>query len=765
MYATRGRRWNRTRVAIGTILLSTVFAGCKHDPNVQKQKYLESGKRYENEGKNREAVIQFSNALKVDHNFAAAHYELAKTYIQLGSMVAGYQELQRTVSLSPSNLQARLDLGNMLLAGGIPDRATEQANAVLAAQPNSADAYALLAHIAQRHGDASQALTLIQHAIALDPNRSAFHTSLGLLQASGPGGEKTGEGELRKAIALNPKDPSARLALAGMLAKGGDLPGATQQAQAAVQDAPQNLQARAVLASLYLQANDQAKAEQTLIQATADMPDKDQPANLLLSFYGRSKQMGRAEATFADLRGSHSKSVPIATEYARVLIVEDKYDQAAAVLKDLNKTNANNPEIERLNADLLLHQGKANDALALLQKAVNNAPDDARLRLLLAQTAANLGKNGVAETSLQEAARLDPRSLDAARGLATLANNRGDLTQLSQIAEKIIAAHPESAEGYLWRGTVEAKQKQTMQAQKDFETALAKDPNNEAANLDLGELRLQEKQLPEARAKLEEVLARDPNQVTALNLLVAADLQEKQPDKALERIQAQIAKSPNNVALYTDLSALQLQMRNFPAAQASAQHALGLNGSYEPAVQVYSQAEVATGNIEAAITVWQQWLKGHPDDPRATMLLGSLEEQKGDTTKAMDEYKRALQLDSSQAAAANNLAYLMVENGENSDVALSYAETARRILPNSPSTADTLAWVYYHKGTYSLARDLLEDASKAEPNNAAIHFHLGMTYSKLGNKPEALVQLKKAADLAPNTQVGKQAGDALSHLG
>jgi cellulose synthase operon protein C len=56
----------------------------------------------------------------------------------------------------------------------------------------------------------------------------------------------------------------------------------------------------------------------------------------------------------------------------------------------------------------------------------------------------------------------------------------------------------------------------------------------------------------------------------------------------------------------------------------------------------------------------------------------------------------------------------MLQNGENVDVALTLAQTARQRMPNSPSTADTLAWAYYYKGTYGFARDLLEDAIKAD---------------------------------------------------
>ncbi len=130
----------------------------------------------------------------------------------------------------------------------------------------------------------------------------------------------------------------------------------------------------------------------------------------------------------------------------------------------------------------------------------------------------------------------------------------------------------------------------------------------------------------------------------------------------------------------------------------------------------------------------------------------------------MESYKKALAIQPEQPVAANNLAYLMVDSGQNLDVALSLAQVARRGAPNSPSTADTLAWIYYQKGNYDSARDLLEDAAKAAPNDAAIHYHLGMTYAKLSKSAEAKTHLKKAADLAPNTQTAKDANKELALL-
>jgi hypothetical protein len=43
-----------------------MFTGCSRDPNVRKQKYLESGERYYEKGKYREAAIQYENAIQVD---------------------------------------------------------------------------------------------------------------------------------------------------------------------------------------------------------------------------------------------------------------------------------------------------------------------------------------------------------------------------------------------------------------------------------------------------------------------------------------------------------------------------------------------------------------------------------------------------------------------------------------------------------------------------------------------------------------------------
>lgn len=753
----------RIATILAASLLAGFTAGCHHDPNVQKQKYLESGKRYAKEGKYKEATIQFSNALRVDHNFADAHYQLALTYLRMGSAMPAYAELSRAVALRPDNLQARIDLGNLLLAGKQPDRAAEQANAVLAIKNDNADAYALLSSIAATKGDRATALEQIQHALSIDPNRSSFHTALGLIQGSDPTASASAEEQLRKAASLDATNVTARLALASLLERKGDLPGALEQQKAAVAAAPKDISARASLAQLYLRQGDKVNAEQILRQTAEELPDDSAAAQLLQSYYVQTGQLDRAETVYAELAQKHPKSVPIRLAYARILLGKKDVPKAKSVVADLMKTDGGDSDVAVLNGILLLNEGKTNDAFEALQKAAKNNPQSVPVKIWLGRAALVKGDMSVAQQSFTDASRLSPANLEAESGIAQVAMQKHDDGLLSQVADTVVSAHPEMAVGYVWRGMAEGAQ-QPDKAESDFKQAIRIDPKNPGSYLELAQLKLSQKHIPEAVPLLEQALAYDPNSSHALALLASVDLYQKQPQKALARVQQQIAKVPQNGPMYTQLAQLQMQTGDINGALASADKAMQLNPSDSGAVMMYTQAQLAHGDPQKAIDSWQQWIKDHPSDARANAIVGTLEQARGDNDKATGFYKKALQIEPDQPIAANNLAYIMLESGQNVDMALSYAQSAHRSMPDSASTADTLAWAYYYKGTYESARDLLEDALKTAPEDPSIHYHLGMTYAKLSDKDDATTHLKKAAALAPNSQTAKDAEKALQQL-
>src|ERR1700734_169711 len=103
------------RLFLVGFFVAALLTGCSRDPNVRKQKFLESGNRYFDKGKYREAAIQYSNAVQLDSGFAQAHFQLGQTYLKLGDSSRAFQELSRTVELDTENYRAHIDLANLLV--------------------------------------------------------------------------------------------------------------------------------------------------------------------------------------------------------------------------------------------------------------------------------------------------------------------------------------------------------------------------------------------------------------------------------------------------------------------------------------------------------------------------------------------------------------------------------------------------------------------------------------------------------------------------
>jgi tetratricopeptide (TPR) repeat protein len=115
--------------------------------------------------------------------------------------------------------------------------------------------------------------------------------------------------------------------------------------------------------------------------------------------------------------------------------------------------------------------------------------------------------------------------------------------------------------------------------------------------------------------------------------------------------------------------------------------------------------------------------------------------------KAKECYQKALKINPKFAPAANNLAYLYMEQGGNIDEALALAQTAKQQFPDDPHISDTLGWAYYKKNIFSRAIVYLKEANEKVVGNSLMRYHLGMAYYKNGDKEQAKRELRKALEL------------------
>ena len=72
---------------------------------------------------------------------AAAHYNLARAYFNVGQIAEGETELQRVLELQPQDTRARTDLGAAYLSQGQAKQAQEEFAKLVAQEPNNVDGH------------------------------------------------------------------------------------------------------------------------------------------------------------------------------------------------------------------------------------------------------------------------------------------------------------------------------------------------------------------------------------------------------------------------------------------------------------------------------------------------------------------------------------------------------------------------------------------------------------------------------------------------
>jgi tetratricopeptide (TPR) repeat protein len=348
--------------------------------------------------------------------------------------------------------------------------------------------------------------------------------------------------------------------------------------------------------------------------------------------------------------------------------------------------------------------------------------------------------------------------------LASIAAHKNDSAMLMQIGEQVIKIAPGMPNGYSIRAAGEIAHKDLKAAEADLMKVLQLAPNDAHGYMSLARFRLAQKNLPAAEKFYEEALQRNPAQVDALQGLAAIYFAEKRPERARARVDEQIAKVPKNASVYGLKGSLQLQARDAPGALASFKQAVELSGGKDlNLLLLLAQTQASLGSYDDALATFATAAKAFPNNARPLVLSAMLMEERGNWQGAQKQYETAL-AQSQDAIAANNLAYLLASHSGNLDVALSWAQKARQWMPENPTTADTLGWVYYQKGLNNMAIQLFQEAADKDVNHPAYYYHLGFAQRRAGEKLKAKASLTKALKLDPKYSLADEAHKALNEL-
>ena len=207
-----------------------------------------------------------------------------------------------------------------------------------------------------------------------------------------------------------------------------------------------------------------------------------------------------------------------------------------------------------------------------------------------------------------------------------------------------------------------------------------------------------------------------------------------------------------------------LTQKNTKKARSHFEKAIEIDPNLLAPYEILAKLSLKDKNFKEAISRYESILSKDPKYLAGYMTIGTIYDQQGDYKKAEEYYRKALDIKNDFGPAANNLAWIMAEKGENIDVALDYARTAKEQMPKNPSVMDTLGWIYYLNGSYLNAISELQDSVGLVPDNATINYHLGLAYYKNNDLDAASEYLNKALKLDPGFKGSDEARKVLKKI-
>jgi len=749
------------RVFVCLFLIPCLFTSCSRDPNVRKQKFLESGNRYRDKGKFREAAIQYANAIQVDSRFAEAHYQLGEAYLKLKDYNRAYAELSRTVDLAPDNYSAHLELANLLIGARQLKDAQTHLDILREKQPDSPDTHTAWANFYAAQGNLGAALQEMQKGIAADPSRSDSYLSLALLQLRAEQYDPA-EASFKKAAELGPKAMNVQLALGGFYQSRNRVAEAEQQFQHAIDLDPHDPAPRAAYVRLLMSEGKKTETEAFLRQTKKDFPDNSEGYRMLGDFYFADGDLDKATDEYASLYKDHPKDVQVKKNYVQLLILKNRLDEATKLNNELLKADGRDTEALVYRGQIQIRQNDAAGAVDSLQKALKNDANNAVAHYHLGLAFGLQNNEAQSEAELREAVSLRPDLTDAQRALATLELRHNDYDTLSATAQQIIYGAPNAPDGYLLRALGEMKRQKLADAEQDMRKAAEVAPASAAPYVQLGNLRQGQKQYAEAIKFYQQALDKEPGSTDALQGMMNTYIIEKQLDQAIAAARAHIAQQPANSGFYDLLGTALFQKKDLAGAEAAFHKSIELDKNNSDALLKLAQVQAAEGQTSVALATYQQSIKDHPREILFYILAGMMYESQHNFDQARNMYQQALNLQPDHPVASNNLAYLMLQQGGNVDIALAMAQTARRGMPDSPAAADTLGFAYFQKGVYQSAIDMFQESLRLSQKNGAaddatVHYHLGLAYQKANQPVLARQQMERALKIDPNNAEAKKA--------
>ena len=728
----------------GIAIIAVLFlSGCAN-PAEKRAKFVETGKRFLAKKDYARATLQFRNAIQVAPKDAEAHYELALAYLGLGGTQQAVGELNKAAELDPKHLPTQLKLAELMATSNSKqavEEARKRVEGVLVTTPDDAEALTTLALTKLRLGEpqnAEQDLIKALRAAPTSLRSSMLLASVKLSQKDMAGAEQV----MKDAVAKDPKSKDAAMALGRLYRILRRNPEAEAQLQRAIQIDPKDGAPLIELGAIQMASGRKDLAEQTYRKAAA-LPGSEYRtthAQFLLS----QNRTEEAIAELKNLTAKDAKDRETRNLLVGVYVATNRLPEATKILSDVLAKNAKDVDALFARARIRVMAGQYADAQKDLLTVLNYRADLAQAHHLLARVYRSQGSMGAYRQELEEAIRRNPQYLNARLEMASVLIISNAAQAALDLMDQTPAAQKNNVLVMVQRNAALMGLGRWDDAGKGIEAGL-KISRSPDLLIQEAILKMQRKDPAGARKSVEEALTLAPENVRALAVLAGTYRAQGQAEAAFRSLQEHAARYPKSAPVQQYLGVLSVASGKRAEARAAFEAAKAANPNSAEADLSLAQLDLMENKTGEARKSLSALLAKDSGNNAARMLMAGLEVGSGNPGAAIEQYRKVVEKDAHNTKALNDLAYLLADSAKQPDEALKYAQQAKELAPNDAAVDDTLGWVYYCKGLYSMAVQPLETATAVgKPPSALRKYHLAMTYLKIGDRRRGADVLNQA---------------------
>jgi len=523
-------------------------------------------------------------------------------------------------------------------------------------------------------------------------------------------------------------------------AQQGNVPGAFEDAEAAVKAAPDDEYAIALLASLYRQNARSDRAIEVVRTGLQKLPRSVDLHVVLADLELAQDHKPEAAAELKKVIELQPQEMVHRYRLARFYLITKDVASAERTLREAIVAAPDNVEAKVSLSELLAaHQG-VDKAEAALKEFAAKETNGSALRLALARFYETHEKADQADAvyrAIMKDAGTQPDGLSARNRLAALLLQKNQVDAASKLIDEVLKENPRDNDALVMRGNISLSKQDAPAAIADLRAVLRDQPNAPTVMRALARAHLLNGEVAIAEETLRAASQANPAD-RAIRLELSQLLtQNGRPEQARPVLEKLVAETPNDPAALEALFRVQASLKDLTAARATATSLQSVRPDLPIGIYLQGTIDESEKKYDAAADAYQKALEQQPSAGEPLTALIRVDLARKQSAQAMARLDKIIAGQPGNVIALNLKGELLMSQNA-LEPAMASFNSAIEKAPRWWVPYRGLALAQLASKHNDAAIDALERGLKSAPDAGSLGSDLASLYERLGRTDDAI---------------------------